>query len=280
MPEDLSGKVALVTGGGRGIGRAIATELAAGGAAVAVVARTDAEVTKVADELNASGGKAIALTCDVTDRTAVERTVSEVERQLGPIDVLVNDAGRAGAGGRTWELDPENWWRDVEVNILGTLLPTRTVLPGMIERKRGWIVNVASGNAIRPAPFISAYASSKAAVVRFTDCLAAELEGLGVVVFALSPGIVRTQMTEALAASEQLTKWQPRFRNVIDSGETFPPERAARLAAFMVSGRADALTGRMLRITDDYESLAANAADIVARDLYAMRRTELPAGGV
>jgi NAD(P)-dependent dehydrogenase (short-subunit alcohol dehydrogenase family) len=270
---ELAGQVAVVTGGGRGIGRAIATALADAGAAVAVVARTESEIQETAEHLNSSGGRAIALSADVTDRQRVEQMLAEVERQLGPLDLLVNDAGRGSAGGPTWELDPEEWWRDLEVNVRGTFLPTWAALPGMISRRRGRIINIASWNAVRAAPYLSAYASSKAAVVRFSESLAAEVQQYGIAVFALSPGVVRTALTEHLAAKEDFVRHQPRYRDVIESNQTFPPERAAELARFLASGQADGLSGRMIRITDDYVNLAQKADEVIAQDLLAMRRT-------
>ena len=144
----LAEAVAIVTGGSRGIGREIALTLAREGAAVAISARPTAELDRTLGELRAIHDRVVAVSCDVTDRAAVNDMVSRVEQQLGPIDFLVNNAGSAGVIGPIWETDPDDWWREVEVNLRGPLLCARAVLPGMITRGRGRIVNMASGIAL------------------------------------------------------------------------------------------------------------------------------------
>ena len=143
--EDLQGQVALVTGGGRGIGRKIAVELAGAGMKVAVSARSKDEIEETAAEI---GG--IAIQCDVSDRAQVERMVAETEEKLGPIDLLVANAGMAPDEEKAWEMEPAGWWRTFEVNVLGVYLCCRAVIPGMLGRGGGRIVNVASGAAYLP----------------------------------------------------------------------------------------------------------------------------------
>ena len=181
---DLSGQVALVTGGGRGLGPVIARELAAAGAAVAVMARSENELANTVATIVAAGGRAIAVRADVTDRAAVDAAVQEAERGLGPVDLLVNNAAQARALGEVWQVDPEEWWRDVEVNVRGPFLCARAVLPGMVTRQRGRIINVTSGAGARPGPGMSGYAVSKAGLMRLSDSLAAEVAGSGVSVFS------------------------------------------------------------------------------------------------
>jgi 3-oxoacyl-[acyl-carrier protein] reductase len=250
--SELSGQVALVTGGGRGIGRRIAVELTEAGMRVAVSARTRAEVEETAQQI---GG--LAIEADVSDRAAVERMVAEVERELGPLDLLVNNAGIAAEEGQAWEMEPADWWHVFEVNVLGAYLCCRAVLPGMIERGRGRIVNTGSGAGYLPGSRGTAYSASKAALYRFGDTLALQLEPHGIPVFTISPGLVRTAMTEGVFG---------------DDAPWTPPELAPRLVRALASGRADRLSGRYIHAEhDDIEVLIARADAIVEQDLNSIR---------
>ncbi len=252
--DDLSGQVALVTGGGRGIGASIAAELAEAGARVAVSARTPSEIE---DTARAIGG--LAVETDVSRPADVERLVRRVEKELGPVDLLVNNAGISGPSERdgAWSVEVDDWWHVFEVNVLGAYLCSRAVIPGMIERGRGRIVNTGSGAAYLPGSRSSAYSASKAALHRFAEILAGQLEPHGVYVFAISPGLVRTDMTEAVFA---------------DNSPWTPPDLAPRLVRVLASGRADALAGRYLHAEhDDVEELIRRAAEIHERDLNAIR---------
>src|ERR687892_748388 len=170
MDNELQGQVALVTGGGRGIGRTIALELAAAGRTVAVAARSADQIKETADEI---GG--LAIECDVSDRDAVERMVAEVDGTHGRLDLLVSNAGISVSEDAAWELEPADWWRVFEVNVLGVYLCCRAVIPGMLARGGGRIVNVASGAAYLPGSSSTAYSASKAAVHRFSETLANQL---------------------------------------------------------------------------------------------------------
>jgi NAD(P)-dependent dehydrogenase (short-subunit alcohol dehydrogenase family) len=249
---ELAGKVALVTGGGRGIGRGIALELTAAGARVAVAARTREQVEATAAE---TGG--IAIEADVSDRAAVERMVAQAEEELGPLDLLVNNAGIALWEDSAWELEPEEWWRVLEVNVLGVYLCCRAAIPGMIARGGGRIVNVASGAAYLPGSRSTAYSASKAAVHRFSETLATQLQPHGIPVFSISPGLVRTELIGD---------------NFGDDAPWTPPELAPRLVRALASGRLDALSGRYLHAEhDDIDDVEQRAAEIVAGDLNAIR---------
>ncbi len=252
MPDDdLTGQVALVTGGGRGIGASIARELAGAGAQVAVAARTREQVDEVAEEI---GG--LALEVDVADEAAVERMVAQTERELGPIDLLVANAGIGGPDGHTWEVDSAAWWQVFEVNVLGVHLCCRAVIPQMLERGRGRIVITASGAAYLPGASSTPYPSSKAAVARYGETLANELAGR-IPVFFISPGLVRTEMTAD---------------NFADDAPWTPPELAPRLVHVLASGRADALAGRYLHAEhDDIEELTRRSDEIRENDLNAIR---------
>ncbi len=252
---DLTGQVVIVTGGGRGIGRAIAIGLSSAGASVAVIARSKDQITETADHITQAGGRAIAIPADVSDPEAVQRMFLEVERALGPVDLLVNNAGLVGPIGPTWEVDPEEWWRCLEVNVRGPMLCSRAVLPGMIARKSGRIVNVASGAGTFAIPYLGAYVTSKTALIRLTEILASEVAEHGVKVFAIEPGTVRTAMAEYALESEEGQRWMPWFRDIFEQGRDVPPDQAARLVTLLASGRADALSGRFFTVHDDVLSL-------------------------
>ena len=244
MPSDRG--VALVTGGGRGIGAGIARELADDGWSVVVTARTDDQIEAVADEI---GGRAIQM--DVSDRESVEQGIAEA----GDVELLVANAGIGGHEGATWEVDPEEWWRVLEINMLGVHLSCRAVIPGMLERASGRIVITGSGAAYLPGASNTSYTSSKAAVCRYGETLANELQGR-IPVFLFSPGLVKTEMTASFGDDMPWT----------------PPELAPQLVRVLASGRADALAGRYIHAEhDDIEDLIRRADEIVENDLNAIR---------
>jgi NAD(P)-dependent dehydrogenase (short-subunit alcohol dehydrogenase family) len=275
MPDrepELAGQVAVVTGGGRGVGRGIVEALAERGMSVAVVGRSSAEIETVAAAAREVSGAALAVEADVTDRAAVESMVSRVLEELGPIDLLVNNAGRAQAVGPPWTVDPESWWADVEVNLRGTFLCTHAVMQSMVERRAGRIVNVATLAAAAPYPFVSGYASSKAAVLRFTDSLAVAAAPHGISAFSISPGLVDTKLLGEMTNSPAGKKWLPEFEQRTD---WVPPAAAGQLVARLASGVADQLTGRFIHVLDDLDQLIGQADEIVAADIRILR---LPTG--
>jgi len=249
--DQLDDQVVLVTGGGRGIGANIARELASAGARVAVAARTKSQVEDVAAEIDG-----LALEVDVTDRAAVEGMVAETERELGPIDLLVANAGIGNQDGSTWEVDPAEWWRVLEVNVLGVHLCCSAVIPRMLERGEGRMVITGSGAAYLPGSRHTAYPTSKAAVCRYGETLDNELGGR-IPVFFFSPGLVKTEMTGD---------------DFPDDAPWTPPELAPRLVRVLASGRADALAGRYLHAEhDDVEDLIRRSNEIEQQDLNAIR---------
>jgi NAD(P)-dependent dehydrogenase (short-subunit alcohol dehydrogenase family) len=270
----LAGQVAIVTGASRGIGRAIAQRCAQEGAKVALVARGADQLERAAAEIRDKGGTALAIPADVTDRTAAEAMARQAEATLGPVDLLVNNAGTFYAIGPTWEVDPETWWSDVTVNILGVFLCCRAVMPGMVARKKGRIINLIGGGADAPLPYGSAYATAKTAVMRFTETLAVEAKEHGVYVFALRPGFVRTTMSE-YQLTEEGRRWLPHTAQRFEEDKDVPPNVPAELAVELASGRFDALTGRYLRVKDykgeDPDQVEAQIPEILEKDLRTLR---------
>jgi len=249
--KELAGQVALITGGGRGIGRGIALELESAGAEVAVAARTREQVEDVAAEV-----AGLAIEADVTYEDEVERMVEETERELGPIDLLVANAGVGNEPNPLWESDIDEWWQVFEVNVRGVYLTVRAVLPGMIDRGSGRIVITGSGAAYLPGSRSIAYSASKAAVNRLGETLAGAVREHGISVFVISPGLVQTEMTKKFGEDAPWT----------------PPELAPKLVRALASGRADALTGRYIHAEhDDIDDLIARAGEIVDKDLNAIR---------
>jgi NAD(P)-dependent dehydrogenase (short-subunit alcohol dehydrogenase family) len=268
---DLNGTVAVITGAGRGIGREIALHQARSGAKVAVLARTVGEIDETASLIGGEGGVAISLPVDLVERRAVEHMLDRVASELGPIDLVVNNHGSFRAFGPIWECDPDVWWQDVEINLRGTFHTCRVVAPAMLTRGKGRIVNLVGGGTGNSFPNGSGYASSKAAIMRFTECLNDTTIGGGVLAFAVDPGLVRTSMTELQLFSEAGKTYLPNIQQLFDNGVNIPPSRAAALIADIAAGRFDRLAGRLLRAIDDRELLEKEMNDIVARDARALR---------
>ncbi|MEE4659993.1 MAG: SDR family oxidoreductase [Halieaceae bacterium] len=255
----MDSKTVLITGGSRGIGRAIAVSLAAQGHRVAVTGRDNEKLAEVVQEL--PGG--IAIDADVADASHTSAVIDEVEKDLGPVDVLINNAGIGGgdAGPQSFmDMSVDDWWRVQETNVKGPVLYSHAVLPGMVERGSGVIINMGSYIAIRPMPGATAYAASKAALARFTDCLSADLEGSGVQVFCVSPGLVLTDMTRDL----------PFIADIPDS-EFQQPEDIAGHVTRLISGRFAPLSGLFLHVKDDLEALLEHADSLREQRLYSLR---------
>ncbi len=261
----------IVTGAGRGIGRAIALELARSGHSVALASRTEAQVQAVADEIAAADGTAIAVPTDVTSQASVEELVSHTRERFGGIDVVVNNAGSFQTIGPTWETDPESFWTDLTINLRGPYLLCRAVIPRMIEQGGGTIINMIGGGAAGPLPYGNAYGTSKAGLTRFTETLAEELKGHHIAVFATNPGLVRTEMTELQLTTDAGKKWMTRIAELFEEGADRPPTDAARLIRALVEGDYFELTGRQFGPDDDPATVAADTDRILREDLRTLR---------
>ena len=267
-PTRLDGQVAVVTGGGRGLGRGFAQTLASPGAVVAVLARSADELAGTVALIEDAGGRARQFQLDVTDAAAVRSAVAAIEQSLGPVDLLVNNAASIGPIGPFWQIDPETWWRTMDVNLRGSLLCAHAVLPGMVDRRRGRIVNVAT--AASPFAYLSSYITSKTALVRAMECIAAEAQPHGVAVFSIAPGTVRTGMTDSLTAPEA-QQWIPWYRRFFDEGLDVPPERSAQLVLALASGEFDALAGLYLTVFDDLPAIVKEIGRVRREQLHSMR---------
>ena len=271
----LQGRVALITGGGRGIGRAIARAYAKEGATLALAARTDAELQATAEEVRAEfGSEVTTVITDVKDREQVENAVSHTLGRFGVIDVMVNNAGNTGEIGPLWKLDPERWANVISVHVLGTYYGCRAVLPGMLERGAGRIVNMAGVGG----PNDTSYDAAKTAIVNMTENLSVELFGTGVTVNAISPGSIHTRMWEevrdmALAAGD-MEMYEKGVQ--VTSGGGASIERAAELAVLLGSDACGGLSGRLVRAAlDAFEEIPGRVDEIMSSDALLLRRVGL-----
>lgn len=261
--QQLAGQTAIVTGGGRGFGREIARALAKEGVKVAVVARSADQLAETVSLIQDEGSHAIAVTADVTDSSAVFAMVEQVERELGVVDILVNNAGRLTSIAPVWESDPDEWWRDVEVNIRSVFLCCHAVLKGMTQRKRGRIINFTSAGMAN----VSAYDCSKVAVTRFTDTLSKETDEFDISTFAIVVGPTHTEMMDYIIESEVGRKWLSYLPKSLE-GKWQPIEWAGTLAVTLASGKYDALTGRWVSPEDNLDEMLKRVEEIQNDNLY------------
>lgn len=256
---DLQNSVIIVTGAGSGVGRALATAFAAEGARVVCVGRRLDRVQETVSHIRTCGGTAHALSVDVTDEDQVQCMVQETLDLWGSIDVLFNNAGSFNTLGAVWEVDPDAWWHDVTVNLRGTMLCCHAVLPHMLARNCGIVINMSGGNQI---PGGTGYSCAKVAVARFTELLAKELkrEGSGVFAFLMGPGFVRTEMTELQLTTPEGRKWLPSSQEAIDQGRDRPPEDCARAAVALLRVACPELSGGTFGPDTDFAAALREAA--------------------
>lgn len=277
FPMKLKDKVAIVTGAGRGIGRAIALAFAREGADVVVVSRTLSEVDETAVQASALGRRGLPLKVDVSRREDVESMVKSAVEEFGRIDVLVNNAGLLGPVGPLVENDVERWVDTINVNLTGTFLCCKAVLPIMIKQGGGKIINFSGGGAAYPRPRFSAYAASKAAVVRLTETLAEELKEFNIHVNAIAPGAINTRIQEEILAAGEVAgeKALAEAKKVRETGGT-PSDVPAALAVFLASDESDGLTGKLISaVWDDWQSMGAERIkEIELKGLYTLRRID------
>jgi 3-oxoacyl-[acyl-carrier protein] reductase len=275
----LAGRGAIITGASQGLGRAIAARFVEEGASLVVVARTEGDLWRTREELaaRASMGKQVvhAVAGDVSRPETCEAIVTAARAALPEITILVNNAGVYGPIGRVEDVDWDAWVRAVEINLFGTVLMCRAVIPVMRERRYGKIINVSGGGATAPLPRFSAYAAAKAAVVRLTETLAEELRDSGVEVNAIAPGALNTRLLdEVLAAGPEKAGddfYRKSMRQQQDGGA--PLGKATALTVFLASAASDGISGRLLSaLWDDWARLPEWKDQLAKTDIYTLRR--------
>lgn len=271
----LKDKISIITGGSGGIGRAIAITFAREGSHLVLNSRTKAELEAIRQEV-----KKFSLTrveifrTDVSKPEEVNKLVEFTLTKFATIDVLVNCAGVQGPIGMVTDIDSENWLETINTNLCGTFLCMKAVLPIMIAKKKGKIINFSGGGAVSPRPRLSAYSASKAAVVRLTETLAKEVREYNIDINAIAPGAVNTRLLdEVLAAGEAAGKEElaKAIKQRQEGG--VPPEKVAELTLFLASSKSDGLSGRLISLLwDNWQEIPQHLDDVMSSDIYTMRR--------
>lgn len=267
----------IIAGAGRGIGRAIALAFARHGARLVLVAQTGHEIADVAGECNALGVTATPISADVSKWPQVQRLMSESHRHLDGVDALVNSAAIHGPIGPTADIDRKSWVRAIEINLFGAFYLCRAVVPRMLAQGSGKVVLLAGGGATAPLPYLSAYAASKAAVVRLADTLAEEVRERGIQVNAIAPGLVDTTLQDdILAAGDRAGEEFAKAKAARETGaDAVAPELAAELAVFLASAASGALTGKLISAPHDpWRDWGPGAEKLNASSMYTVRRLD------
>lgn len=274
----LQGKVAIVTGAGRGLGAATTMALAREGASVVLASRTKSELEQVKQAVTQMGQKAQTMIADVSNETDVQRMVQSTVDSHGKIDILVNCAGIYGPIGPMWTLNAKEWMKAIEINLLGTFLCCQRVIPHMIEKKQGKIINFSGGGATASLPRFTAYAVSKTAVVRLTETLADEVKEFNIQVNAIAPGAVDTSLqNEVMAAGEKAGEIYARFKQNRETGKGWvPKELAADLTVFLASKASAGLTGKLIAAPyDGWEKWDEKRIDeVMSNAMFTLRRID------
>jgi 3-oxoacyl-[acyl-carrier protein] reductase len=274
MSGALEGRTALITGGARGLGLEIARAYLREGARIVICARSAAALAAAREEL-AAAGEVHAHAADVSMPEAAQELVAFAAEKLGGLDILVNNAGVYGPKGAIDEIVWAQWVRAIEINLMGSVLPARFALAHLRQSERGKVVQLSGGGATSPLPMLSAYAASKAAVVRFAETLAHEVADDGIDVNAIAPGALNTTMLDEVLEAGPEAVGDAFYAKAVeqrDNGGT-PLTHGAELAVYLGSRRSDGITGRLLSaVWDPWEDLEQHAETLEESDIYTLRR--------
>lgn len=271
----LKDRVAIITGANRGLGEAIARAYAREGARLVLAARDSALLQSVAESLPPAAQRVEWIAADISKVEYVEAIRDRAMDAFGRIDILVNNAGVHGPIGLFEEADWENWCDTLRINLFGTVAMSRAVVPIMKQQGYGKIINLSGGGATAPFPRFTAYAASKAAVVRFTETIAQELAGSRIDVNALAPGALNTQMLDRVLEAGAERASEEHYRRAVKQQEEGGAslETAAELAVFLASPESDGISGRLISaVWDDWRSLPAKRARLMDGDVFTLRR--------
>jgi NAD(P)-dependent dehydrogenase (short-subunit alcohol dehydrogenase family) len=274
----LDGIVSLITGASQGLGRAIATEFVREGSHVAICARNGDLLPAVMAELREAATdrqKVLAAECDVSSEDEVYQLFRRIESELGPVGVLVNNAGVYGPKGESENVPLCEWKRAIEINLFGTFLPCRAAIPQMKLSGRGKIINLSGGGATNPLPRFSAYAASKAAVVRLSETLAEELRGFAIDVNAVAPGALNTRLLDEVLAAGPMAVGASFYEKALQQRGSggVPLEKGARLCVYLASSESDGITGKLISAQwDPWERLHQFREHLVSSEIYTLRR--------
>lgn len=278
MSHSLKGRAAIVTGANQGLGKAIARTFVQAGANVILCARDETKLTDVVAELREfcdPGQQVEAIQADVSKKGDVDQLISAALAAFSQIHILVNNAGVYGPKGPIEEVDWEEWVQAIEINLLGSILTARAILPHFRSNQYGKLIQLSGGGATAPLPFVSAYAASKAGIVRFMETLAEEVKADGIDVNSIAPGALNTRLMDEIleAGPEKVGKsFYERTLAQKSSGGT-PLERGAELAVYLASADSDGITGKLISaVWDPWEHFSDHMEDLRKTDIYTLRR--------
>ena len=274
----LAGRAAFITGANRGLGLEIARSFVAAGASVMLCARDSEQLQLAGRSLQerATNEQAVRWqAADVVDRFAVEAIVQASIREFGGLDILVSNAGVYGPFGPIEETNWDEWVRTIEINLHGSVIPIRSVLPHFKRQGHGKIIQLSGGGATNPLPRVSAYAAAKAAVVRFAETVAHECQNLGIDVNSIAPGALNTRLLDEVLAAGAEKVGDQFYANAVRQKETggVPLARATELAVFLASRKSDGITGKLISaVWDDWSEWPNHLTELRESDAYTLRR--------